>query len=393
MRSTAPHDRQVDGLPTTAGYTDGGMVLGRDVARPIQVGVEQETARTTLEPGAGTAVVASNMPAGGAHLGGMPRVYPDHRYASSFGLVPDERLELSERPAMQTTGLLAVADLGSTADVLEILQDNRSPMRAGLDDLLREHVIAVSTEPLLSAAHLPQVSLGGLCALGLEGTAEVEVAGLHRPPTLLPEEAVVGGDGGLGNAKVYADDLRIGSNLRRRQVNDDVEPPVAVALEKVAGQDSRASALFSIGEKLEGEAHAALCGRKPNRPVRPIHLEGVLVEAGRTLRRPRGRYLAPLTPQNEYTPQGFRRFDAGLAMQVRDECRVAFLQRVVGGVVKADTVFLVMRPAVGADLVEDGAEEACGLCEGCGLFRSGLKKYANGAVHARIMPYVPTLCG
>lgn len=218
-----PHDRQLDSLPAVARYTSGGMVLGRDVDRRVPVGVGLVAALAADEHASRTAVVAGSMPAGGAHLGGFARVNPAHRYASLLGLVLDKGAKLGERPTVQSASLCAATSLGARANVSEVLHDDSPAWRTGLDNPFGENVVAVATKPRLSAAHLLEMSLGRLRALCLKSATKLEVAALNGSPALLTKEPIVGGDGGLGNAEVHANDLRVRCDVRWGDINNDVE--------------------------------------------------------------------------------------------------------------------------------------------------------------------------
>src|SRR5687767_5041980 len=93
-------DRLPDGQPAGTGYTDPGTVLGRDVARRAEVGVQAEPARPTDEQRSGPAVVPRRVTTAGALLRGQPGIDPGHRTTASFGLIPDELADLGERPAV-----------------------------------------------------------------------------------------------------------------------------------------------------------------------------------------------------------------------------------------------------------------------------------------------------
>jgi len=57
--------------PTGRGHAPTGTVLGRNVARRIQVGIEMKSTLPTLEYTSRTAVVAGGMPTPAARLGGV----------------------------------------------------------------------------------------------------------------------------------------------------------------------------------------------------------------------------------------------------------------------------------------------------------------------------------
>src|SRR4051794_29902349 len=81
------HGRLVDRQPVESGCAAFGTVLGSNVTRPIEVGMQRVATHPTHKQIAGTAVVASGMPTPAARLGGMSRINRDHHTAPFLGLV------------------------------------------------------------------------------------------------------------------------------------------------------------------------------------------------------------------------------------------------------------------------------------------------------------------
>src|SRR5215212_1453588 len=98
----AGHDWLVDMQPTSITYSDTGMVLGRNIARRIEVRMQLEATGTTDKTATGSAVVAGGMPTAATGLRGMSRVNRNHRTTPSLGFVRDKGFELGKRPAMNT---------------------------------------------------------------------------------------------------------------------------------------------------------------------------------------------------------------------------------------------------------------------------------------------------
>src|SRR5215212_7555977 len=96
----AGHDWLVDMQPTSITYSDTGMVLGRNIARRIEVSMQLKAAGTTDKTATGSAVVAGGMPTAATGLRGMSRVNRNHRTTPSLGFVQGKGFELSERPTM-----------------------------------------------------------------------------------------------------------------------------------------------------------------------------------------------------------------------------------------------------------------------------------------------------
>jgi hypothetical protein len=88
--------------PAEGGCTTFDMVLGGNIPRSIEVGMQREATGTTHEQIAGTTVVTGNMPAPAACLGGMSRIDRNHYTTPFLGLVPDKALQLGKRPGVDT---------------------------------------------------------------------------------------------------------------------------------------------------------------------------------------------------------------------------------------------------------------------------------------------------
>src|SRR5262249_9808468 len=102
------NDRLVDNQPAGTGYTGLGTVLGRDITRPIEIGMQREATHLTHKQVARAAVVAGGMPASAACLRGMSRVNRNHRTTPFLSLIHNEALQLGERPAVNTALRLGV---------------------------------------------------------------------------------------------------------------------------------------------------------------------------------------------------------------------------------------------------------------------------------------------
>src|SRR5262245_59743641 len=102
------------------------MVLRRDIASCIQVGIEMKSTLPTHEYALRTAVGTSMMPTAATLLRGMSRIDRNHRTTPFLGLVRNKAPELSERPGVHTAlGRRAPLGLHPLANVLEVFQNNR----------------------------------------------------------------------------------------------------------------------------------------------------------------------------------------------------------------------------------------------------------------------------
>lgn len=387
MRTQFSHSRQVDRLPARDGVAIPGKVLGCDVPCPVQVGMNLVATSPTLEPCAGAAVVASNMPAAATSLRGMPGINPDHRTTPFLSLVLYERTQLGKAPTVKTPGLFTMTNSHPGPDVLQVFQDDCPASWCALNNLLAQHVVAVLTEPERLASELPQVAASALAAALLESATQLEPPGLDVAPGVLAQEASVGGDGGLRQTQVNPDHYIRGRNFRRGNRDHDVQPPPSLSEEQVRHADLSAAIPLRIGGQVEGDSGTPGSSGQADGSLFPVHLEGVDVESRRTQGRPGSGYLASLLEQGQGGPHRFGSLDASLDVEVTHKRRVLTFHSPVGLAVKGDAVSLSVLPAIGADSIEGPGELPCGLGQGLGLLRSRLQENSNRSIHRMMIPY------
>ena len=191
------HDWLVDTQPANSSFTTIGMLLGRDSARRMHVGIEMIATRPTFEYALRTAVGASNMPAAATSLRGMPGINPSHRTTPFFGFVPDKALTLGKRPGVHAApGFGMPSGFHALANARKVFQDDGSARLDGLNDLLGEHMIAVTAEVLLSVAHTLEMPFCAARPFLLQRAREIKQPTFDRLPPLLAQKAIVGCDGG-----------------------------------------------------------------------------------------------------------------------------------------------------------------------------------------------------
>jgi hypothetical protein len=322
----------------------------------------------------------------------MPGINPSHRTTSIFGLVLDERFDLSERPAMQAPGLLPVAHRGS-ADVLQILQNDCATRRARFHDLLGEDVIAVAPEPPLFSSNSSEVTLGRLRPLGLEGASKIEGARLHCSPSLLTEEKVVGCDGRLREPEIHADNIRAGGYIGSWQVHNHVQEPSPVPVDEVSGESLSAGILDSAGRHNERDSLTTGSGRQYDYPGIPENLECMDVVARRASISSDGAGHVPsLVKAHHRGPNRLGGSNPGLDVQVAHESGELGLQGSVGGMVKSNPVALAVLPSVGADRIEGCGELERSFTKNLGLILGRIEYNPSGTIHTSTVPYTVSFC-
>lgn len=229
--------------------------------------------------------------------------------------------------------------LDAPLNIGQVFEDNRAPRPSSVDDLLTQHMIATTAKSSLLAPDLPQVALGALGAGCLQGATQLERATFHGSPAFLAEKLVRAGDSRLRQAQIDAHDIVRWLDNRSRNVHDDMQPPIPIALDEIGGRDFAVNVGCRIRGHVERQTHPALRRGESHRTRVPIDLEGVPVVAWRACGSHRNRDLAALALQGQCALDGFGGFDAGLNVQVADESGRVGFAGVVGCVMQRTPFF------------------------------------------------------
>lgn len=181
-----------------------------------------ETTTLTAKLGLALAIAIIDVTATRASLAGVPRVHIFDGDTTTCRLVSEELLELEEVPLVELRPHL-LAKLAPVPNPAEVFEDDRATGLEGTDDLLRDDVIHVGSEPSLLARNLRKVPLSRTCLrfLQLASQARISVTDtLDRPAAV---ELVGGCHGDLLDAPVHADYDAVVLDLFRVLLEDDVQ--------------------------------------------------------------------------------------------------------------------------------------------------------------------------
>jgi hypothetical protein len=145
-----------------------------DVTSGIEIGVALMRTLTTAEGGLRDAIAAGDVPADAAPLRGVPGIHLHHAAALRLGFIFDEALQLREAPRMQSPSGFAAPGLDAAADVREILEDDDRARLGPANDLFREGMIAIPSEPHVAAREASKVPFGALRAVSLQFLLEAQ---------------------------------------------------------------------------------------------------------------------------------------------------------------------------------------------------------------------------
>ena len=290
---------------------------------------------TTHEATLRTAVVPLRMPAGRATLRGMSGINPSHRTAPFFGFVLDEGLQLSERPAMQTTSRLRFpSGFGSLTNIDQVFKHDYRARFSAVDDGFAQDMVAITTKPLLFASNLSQFPFSTFRPLGLQVPSQLKAFGFDIFPRAFSMKTVITGNCRVRQSEIHPEKLPCRVHHRRWHRDHDMQPPFILAKDKVCRVNSISSVSFSMDRNLETNGLSSTGCRHPYCARGPVNFIGVLVVTRWTEMRRRLRNLPTLLLQGEGTPQRFSRLDAGLINQVAHKCRMSSLDGIIRFVVK-----------------------------------------------------------
>lgn len=323
--------------------------------------MKRVAALLTTKHRTGRAIALGDMTTLGACARGVTRINPDHRRSHFLCLVLDKTAQLRERPTVNAPRLLTLARLDAAANVGEVFDHYRRTERRRGDDLLTENVVTVTTETGLHAAHLAQVPFRALGAFLLQGTTQIEEPRFPVSPSLFAEKLAVARHGGLRKAQVHTD-YRVGRrDFGGGHINDDVQPPATIAVEKVSGAGFCASVLLAV--RGQGERHAlpSARGRERHIAMFPRDFEGVGIVARRATRAVWRRNHPALLRQRERAFDRFRCLHARLNVVIAHQIGIGSFLRVVQRMMQRDAVLFPALIAVRSNRVKHGGELACRL--------------------------------
>ena len=137
-------------------YSDHHLAPKGNVPGTIEIGIEAKMAFITFKPALTLAVAFLYMPASGASLAGIPRVYLDYQASLSLGFVPNHELQNPECPCIQHGP--ALLPKPPIPDPLQVFHRNDVARLQPGDDGAADLVERVSDEAVFLASSLDKVS-------------------------------------------------------------------------------------------------------------------------------------------------------------------------------------------------------------------------------------------
>lgn len=325
MMNMFPHDRPVDSRPANPTHGGAGKMVCGDVSGCVQIGIERKLARRAAKGTLGLSVAAVSLAAFAAFLAGISRIDLDRMDAGQFGFVGDELLEPCKTPRMHPSALL-LPEPHPCANPSQVFQNNSRAFCGRLDNLLREHMVAVLAETVYSAGQFLEMPLGRLSAFRLEGSPESEVPILNLTPMFFAEELIFAGYGGAANPEVYADDFSCWIWFGNVLFNDNMYPESILAVNAEIGRtDLPVHAVNMVFRDLDGELLPSTNGSKGNPSVREPDSSGPGIVSYGRLFGARSRNLTPLLGQGPDGSKRLRRLDSGRAYQLGREAGLGAL--------------------------------------------------------------------
>lgn len=175
------------------------------------------------------AIPSLNVSTFGAFLAGVSRSDKTHIYTFRFSLISDECLKLSKTPSMQTT-TLSLPHFGSTANVREVFKNQRCARPNRLNQSLRKHMVAIFTEPFLSARKFFKMSFSRFRAFAFQSPTQLKCCMFYLLPiirTVLAPSAI---NSRRNNTQVHTYNLIGGNGFWSFDFHNNVQPPPPFAV-------------------------------------------------------------------------------------------------------------------------------------------------------------------
>jgi len=343
---------------------------------------------TTEKLGLGLTVTPVGVAAPVAPLASMPRVYSNHLTAQSLSFVFKEAFELSKAPGVKPSFSFPPRCLYSFPDVGEIFHDNSRTGFNAIKDRGGKNVVAIPSEALFTPSEASKMPLGGLGAIGLQGTSKAEDLFNNFLHMLIPMKSVIRSNSGVSNTKVNTDSLGIRDEGDIRQTNHDVQVELIPLVKQVGSSGRLTNSVAGILGNSNKNLHSALCRRQTHLTTIPIHFKSVKVISGWAKQRlGTARFSAMLQP-------GYRRFDslrcflASLDVQVGHKVGIGLFTISIGKAVKRIGITILSFPAHLTNLVKSSGELSYRILEGISL-PIGRKQFnTNHSIHINIIPYI-----
>jgi hypothetical protein len=164
---------------------------------------------------------------------GVATIYEIHHNTGNGCLVYEEGTQLGEGPS-RVHGALAFSDRYPVTDALEVFQgDTAFGVFSFVDDAFRDDVVDVGTETGLVSRKLFEMTLGTLCASGLEAVAKSLHPLAHSFRFITGVRFPIGVGSQIADAEVYSEPV---SGVNRRTIGDlnrNIQVPLTLAKHEI----------------------------------------------------------------------------------------------------------------------------------------------------------------
>jgi len=327
-------------------------VFVTDIERGIPIGISTMATRTTDKRRLALTVTSVNETASVALLTGMARIDSDHTAAQCFGLVFKEAFELRERPGVKSSLGLSPPRLHSRSNVGQVLHHDGGSRRDALQNALAQYVIAIPSEPCVTAREASKVALGALRAFGLQFSLQAEAALADFTPALLAVHPSVRCHGGAADAQINTNRLPVVHELGRWDTQADMKRKSPLAVDQIGRAYLVTSHRLGVGRDIEVDLLAAgRCGQVDN-TSRPVDFERANVEPWRAEHGRRAVDLAALLTARYSGLDRLRCLLASLNMQVRIEIWYQNAAIAIGQFMKRVGIAFTQPPSFSANMVK-----------------------------------------
>lgn len=221
-----------------------------------------------------------------------------------------------------------------------------------VENALAQHVVAILSEALFTSREAMKVAFSRLAALGLQFSLQSKTSLADFAPVLFTMRPAIGSNGRAADAHIDAKGFLLVEELHVVHHDDNVQIPLAFAIQEVGRRAMAANSIGGIGGQGESNRLFTLRGGKANRRGFPVHFVGVKVESGRTGMGTGAGGSTSLLLACQRGLDGFAGFLSRLNVQVGNKFRIGVLAVAIRELVQIKSVAVMQPPAFGANGVE-----------------------------------------
>lgn len=340
-----------------------------------------KTTAFTLEKRLGFSIAAFDVSTLAAPLRGVTRVNCDNPNPFRLSLVTQKPSQLGKAPRVEAPFGFAAPRFRARANLREVFDNNCSSDFRTLQNTFGKNMIAVAPETLLASRKALEVPSGASRTVRLQRPLQTKAALFDFFPMPFAVKTVVAAHCRTRDAQIHADGFLIRLKNHIRQIDDDVQIPLAFLPNQVRRCGRLSNRIRCIIGNFERHLLPSGNGREIGNTAFPIQCESAAIETRRAKGAFRLRSAALLLLPCERRFHRFAGFLTGLNVQVRHKRRIRFFGVVISDMVQLVGVAFPQAPSRFTNGIKRLRERHNRCAQSVFLLRRGFEAQANRSLH------------